>query len=364
MTTYGKGWLSKCGVVSGSTWGTPVAVGTGNLVEFLSENIGEDIAALGVEEISGNANYTDVLPSVTSAGGDLSLAMRYTGTQHDLIAMAFGSQASPVLAGTRYTSEYTMKNSLEGLFCTLVFAKQAAIWEWKSAKVNGLSISGSPGAFLQLNIPFICSALDTASTTNTSSQINALTSLSGDRTDVINWTHMTAYALPTSGGATLDEIKIQEFSFSIDNALSSVYASGNSGIIDEPKRDGFRTVSLSIKLDYYKDDYPTGGEWIAMYKAKTPFKFKFHFVNADDDRALVIMIPNAYPTGSVPRDVSGPALLEATLDFQCQMISSAPSGFTTSDTVALTSGVTVNPGSDITEEARIFTENDISSAWI
>jgi len=259
VPTYGKGFLTVGAYKNSAagTWGTPIQCGALNGLEFINEAIVTDSQFVQDAQVSGFAARLSGDKGNELHNGPVNLDMRYEGLQ-TLFASCFGTAGTPAQVGTNnlYKHVLQMNSSLEGIFGTLIFNKQVAIWEYTTAKLQGFKISCAQGQRAKVEFRFICQGLNfnTGSGTNNTTTITSVT-LPANR-DFALFSQMKVLVNDQASGALTsgtDDIYVSSFELNYqlpmpNNDVTTQF--GNK--VDEPVQDGFTTPVGVIMLSKYQ----------------------------------------------------------------------------------------------------------------
>ena len=358
----GKGFGAKTGLHKESVYGSPVAVGSGDLLRIISERIAVKCSTLEDRSIHGRAGQGAPDRGNLLIGGPIVSHLRYWNRpQILLLALAMGGCSVAEVASLVYACNLRLTDSLEGLFATLVIDKGARIYEYESIKVNTLDLKcliDGEGSRVTLSSEIIARDCNRSSAINTPTEIAALTMIDADYpAGYLLSTGLKAYLGAAEGGplGEDDEVGLKGFSLKLSNNLAQDLVESGNSLISEPLRADFRTVSLRLELGKYQLD-GSSDTWLDAYMSNTPLKCKLSFTGALITGAYYnqfnLYFPNLRITGA-PRNVSGPGLIEAPIDLIATMPTTAVSGMETGDELL---------DSDVLEEMRITLQNRQSTS--
>src|SRR5262245_8405748 len=124
----GKGALSVCGLKKATTWNTPVAAGAGDGVGYKSESFKSDVELIPDEALTGSVQQLTGDQGGKKFAGELVVPLRYEDVAYVAVAMIMGTAGAPTTVDTTAKKHVLkMANSLDGLFSTLAFDKQAKV---------------------------------------------------------------------------------------------------------------------------------------------------------------------------------------------------------------------------------------------
>ena len=354
----GKGWGSKTGIKKEAVYGTPAAVGSGDLLWLHSEQLITKYAKLFDDSISGSAGVKAPDAGNTIIKGSLKSYLRYWNKpQMLLLALGMGACGTAEVASPVYKTNLKLSSSLEGLFATLAIDKVAKIYEYESIKINDIELKctvSDIGSRIELTAGLIARDLDRASSVNTSAQIGNLTlSDASYPAGYVLSNQLTAYLAASSGGAlgAGNEIKLKGFSLKIENNLcDNLVESGNDGLISQPVRNGHRKVTLRLELGKYQLD-GSADTWNDAYMNNTALKCRLSFlgelISGSSYNRFDIYFPCLSITDS-QRNVSSTGLIEAPLELIASLPDAAVDGMENGDDLL---------DSDVLEEMRITLQN-------
>jgi hypothetical protein len=335
--TNSKGHLVKAGFKKATTWGTPVAVGSGDGLYLLRESIALGAPRIDDNSVGGSAQQRGADISAQTVAGTIEAPMRYEGRLNTMIALLFGTAGAPTGANP-YVHTFKIKDSLSALIGTLVLDKQVAsagvtTWEYDTVAVESMTIKSTAGsgeaARASITLELIGRTMNRTSVTNGATQITALTFPTAGH--LLH--HNLTVRMKTNAAGTLgvgDVLKVKTFELTFRNNLSKGLFYSGSAYLDQPDRENFVDVTGSILLDKYSLDTPGVTEFLAgtymMMDAEwtTGASAKFHF----DFPYLQII--------GGQRDLSGAGLIANPIPFKAFKPAAAPTGMTATDLVWLT----------------------------
>jgi len=257
----GKGYAARAAIGKETSWGSAVTVG--QMLPFTSESIEKAITKLASEYLDGSPARRGLTNSAISVQGDLSGEVIFDTTGG---TMTFEQliYAAVMNAGTRDATnglnKYTPATG-DGVQHTIAFEKDVSVWEIPGAKVNTLEISGEADSKIVFTAGIIGKTLlrtgDTGIVNNTAAF------------DAISYTDPTVLTFKDAvfrigdqvdALAAGDQVTIDQFTFTINNNLTDPqFASEDASHTDadltlEPVRNGFREVTLKIRIPRYTSD--------------------------------------------------------------------------------------------------------------
>lgn len=341
------------GFVQNTTWLTAVAVGAGRQIRALSfDDSGGGVGELTTEEIS-NANG-----SASHIGGELR-RVRMTGYCYygsnvaELLAYIFGTSGAPTNNTGSYTHTLTWTDLLTK-FMTLVVGKRASQkpWEYASVMARRLVIRGQGQGRLEWEMELIGGALDTDSSTNTTTELAALTIPNSTRPAV----RLTdgVLRINAQAGAALqssDAVTALGFELVMERPMAEDFGTG-SAVILQPAEDGENMVTLAVDLRSYDAEtwlnaWETGTSGVPTeYKADLTFSSGVT-PTSGNELTWTFSFPRMYVKGSPTAPVGGPQRISHRVLFHCLEAASAPTGMT-----------------GITKPVHLVVEDEDSSAYL
>lgn len=343
MSTYGKGFKSIAAFKKAATWGTPVACGAGDGVEYRQESLTPDARFIADEQVTGKASKLFGDKGNEFHSGDLEVDVRYEGLE-TFFAMALGTAGVPsqVSSDNAYKHVLKINDSKEGIFGTLVFNKQVGVWEYTTAKIGGFSLSIKNGERLKAKFPMIPQGLNinTSSGTNSNSTVGNIT-MPTNR-DFALFSQMVV-KINDGSGAALDNtnlVYLSEFEVALDNSYPTDDVTTRYGnLIDEPIQDGFTMVTGKLAFSKYFDGTGGNDTLIANLLSKTRKKMSVVFTgplaNGATNFQIALYFPDIqFSTGDA--NVGGAGRIPVNLNFEAHRRTSVPTGFTSGYTEAVT----------------------------
>lgn len=323
----GKGFESIAGFIKATTWGTAVAVSTGDAIRILNESISGGPEYLPDESINGTA-FRDVGDTGNELfEGSIECYLRYRGLDL-LIAMAFGTTAgaptNASVASAAYQQYFRPSDNLEGLFGTYCNDRTSSndIVEFDSAKVNAVTISATAGERVMASFDLVCRDFSNDSAINTDSSTWTDPD-SADNREFVIFEDATVYMEAEDQTLAVgDLVYPSEFSITLNNNLVGDVTTANAPNIDEPVRDGYADVSGSITFPVWGDgsgaDAAAGEKWEDAFFAKTNYALEINFTGStivsSYNNEFNIFLPNVEFTSN-DANIGGPGKIGHTLNF-------------------------------------------------
>lgn len=316
----------------GSTWDTPVAVGAGDGIRLKSEGLEGGEGRLANEDVGrpwGGA------PDRGPEGwrGPLNGDLYYGGNCGKLLAFWFGTSGSPTQTppstGTSYLHECSIDDTLDKFF-TFCAGKRSGQkwWEWASMKPNRLTLRGSGNRRVTFTLEGIASSLDKDSSTNTTTETDAVTvpSLQG----AVRFSDIT-FRINAQGGSALaggDKVSIASFELIAERAHDETYLADGTGVVAEPGEDSVGGVLLRVALRSYDAD-----TWIDAWKNGTVYKLDLKALGTDLDTGgtgadpyYLLEGPHAVVNRRPPAQTQGRGRIPHEVEFKLLPADSAPAG--------------------------------------
>jgi len=339
------------GFIQGTTWGTPVAVGAGRGLRLRSfDDSGGGHEPLPREDIG------DAYGSKFDKGGErrsvtLSGDAYYGGNVFELWAYMFGTSGAPTNNTGSYTHTLTMTDAI-AKFLTLCAGKRSSQkpWEYDSMIAQSLTIRGAGAGRVTYEIIFLGGTLDTASSTNTATEIQALTTPTLQQAMKFTDGVFRMNAASGSGLVAGDAFVILDFELSIARPLTEDFGTGSASML-QPCEDGpAADVMLSVTLrDYNTEQFITW--WNGVSEAtslKGDLIFSSGLTPASGlELTATFQFPELVVANEPDAPISGPTRIPHTIRFKCFEASSAPTGM-----------------SGVTKPVHLVVEDTDSSAYL
>jgi len=250
--------IKKCGVGAAGVWGTAVACGATDGIQFLSGQAKRD-ASVVVDESRGRAFPIDGTAGPIKCETSYKFNFRYAGFEL-LAAMLMGTAGAPVMQGTGPAYLHTFKWNTDpfGYMVSIAKSMVTYIEEIPTAKIVGITISGEVGPNpLTLELEVIGINKEVASTVNTlATWANVTLPTDADRNPVMF--SQTVFLMNSQSGTALavgDRIYPSKFSLSIKRKLKGEYngtfrttGTNPQDLVDEPSNDGFPEMKLTLEF--------------------------------------------------------------------------------------------------------------------
>lgn len=352
-----QGFLTKCGFrkETDETYNnTAVALTNSSLIPYKSESIQIQLKTKDDESLIGYAGKVgqDIIGKLYS--GSIDVVGQYQGLD-TLFACVLGHSqyylGTHQIETTAYRHIYVPDSNLHTDYWkvgeveyvndfvintkkirrgTLAINKVVSVWEYLSTMINKMTIKGNTEG-ITFTFDVLAGDLNTNSAVNTISLLNSLTFTSYP---TILFQELTATIGDFSISQEVSDIlKINEFEITIDNLLQSDLQTSESGLlIEEPVRNGFRSVSGSISFPRYSNDSGWyGNDFINNLINGSNKALKFEFVSSslagyEECYKLSIYLPTIKFQSGVP-NISNPSVVPHTLNFQAFIPSNYQRGF-------------------------------------
>lgn len=353
MVNYGKGYEATAGYAVASVWGTPVALGALDGIEYMNEDIDTDPDLIEDDGISGSPERREGDLGNKIFGGGMTAQARYQGLEV-LFAQALGIAGVPTQVPTvnAYTHALKIHSNLEGIFGTLCIKKNGKIFEYQTAKVTGFSIKHTQGKRAEVTFRFSIFdlAINTSSGTNTTTTFATVT-LPTNR-DFLLFNQLVVRANSQAGGAlgASDKLYISEFSMDFDGNFATDDVTTQFGNrIDEPIRDGYVNIKGSIQFSKLNDAATL--DMVALNLTKGRAKMDVTWTGpaiSTSTYLWALYFPNLQFRKGTPK-VPGAGRIPLQLDFSAYRVTTAPTGFT----AGYTGGVTMEIRSQLATDPLV-----------
>lgn len=334
------GYKAIMGVKIESSYRSAVVVDEKLLLR--SESINFDNENLMHDYLAGNASIPDTQRSFEPVSGSLEIDIPYTiktgiefisGTT--LIAAAMG--VVTYVAG-QGSNEITMQDDL-ARFVTLAWDKDVhatRVWEAVSCYINSMTLSCEAGQPLRASFDIQGYDLIIPGVGASTNAVSDLTSLPVDLPTLVMFDDFI-FRIGDHGGVLgdSDRIGISSFSITLNNNLTDVEqttidnTASHTDVLQpiQPKRNGFREVTLEIVIPRYDADT------FHVFEANdTPLQCDLLGVGPGAEE-FDIIFPNLKLT-NVETSVAGPEVVQQTLTFRCfRWVSTSDMTFTEGDSV-------------------------------
>lgn len=317
------------GFEQGSTWGTAVACGANDQVRTLTFNDGGGFEEQENQEV-GNA-YGEAADR-----GDEAREVVWTGNCYygsscgRLLSYIFGTSGAPTNNTGSYTHTLTMTDVLTK-FMTIIAGKRTGQkpWEYASMKARRLLLRAEGRGRLSWELTLVGGGLDKNSSTNTTTELAALTIRDSTR-PVLRLGDAT-FRINAQGGSALasttDDVQIVGFEMVIERQMPVDFGT-ESALVLEPFDDGDVNVMLTIDYRAYSSD-----TFIDAWDTdSTPTEYKADIVFSSgitpasgQELTWTFSFPRLQPKPSTT-PITGRNRIAHRVSFKCLEASSAPSG--------------------------------------
>lgn len=191
-----QGYAAKAAYKPASTWGTAVTLGSGDQVEYATEDVTPEIALIESDQINGEAlSGASDTGSINVQGSLAGMDGKYEGHERFVYDVFGDHTVAADGAGWNHKFDFALNNA--GRFGTLAIEKVVSgPHEIDSWKPMGLTITGEPNNFVKLDVLGIGRQLRTKDPgrTNDSSTTWSLPNIGGTPRDrrLIKFGHVTA----------------------------------------------------------------------------------------------------------------------------------------------------------------------------
>ena len=323
----------------GSTWGTAVAVGASDGIRILSEGIQGGRIALERPTVGlpwGDKPDTGAEVWRGPVSGDLF----YNANCGKFLSYVYGTSGAPTQTppstGTTYLHVCDLANSLTK-FMTLVLARRAQVgvatkWhEYDSAMMARVVYRGSGNGRVSWEADIIAANLDRDSSTNTTTQTDAVTvpTVLGAVRFPDGLFRLNAQA---SGAlsSTTDDVGIAGFELEIMRPLSpDDFLADGTGNLAQPAEQDACSVLLRVDLRSYDAD-----TYIAAWLAGTEYKADLKFLGtglapaSGSDPYFQFQFPRLVLAGQPQANIAGRGRIAHRVEFKALIASAAPTGMT------------------------------------
>lgn len=317
------------GLRKAATWHTPLACGAGHGLLIKSDGVKVGIKP-ELDDSAGQPWIQEADAGLQTVSGNLEAYMRYEG--FDLIlALLMGVAGVPsrIALTAAYSNSYTLASKVDGLFATLAMKKlTSTIWEFPSAKINEIKISGEMNKPLKISIGLIGDKLDRASTVNTTTTIATITV--PDASNRIFMNKDTVFRMNNQSGDALadtDKIYPSAFELTFSRPMDSEPVAGQDGVA-EPADNGFPASTLMLKFPRYNDaNNAFFSDWEAYTSKKIDITFTGATIEATNKYLFRILAPHL-KVEDPEAPMSGPGKIPMSMKCQLLGAAAAPAGMT------------------------------------
>lgn len=316
-----------CGLKKGTTWGTAAACGAEDGLLLLSDGIKPAIK-MEDDDSAGQQWVTDTDPGEMTCAGNIEMYARYEGFGR-LLALLMGSASvAQIAATTAYRHTVDMASQIYGLFGTLAEKKLVnKIWEYPSAKVHGLKLSGETNKPLKASFDLTCDRFIRDSLVNTVATMAGVTAAKGNR---IMMQSAAIFRLNNRDAAALgagDIIKPASFELTVSRPMDTDAVAGQAGTA-EPDDNGFPAVSLTLKFPRYNTANDAFFDaWEAGTPKKADITFTGKLIETGQYYSFTIRLPHLR-VDSPEAAVSGPGKIPFSMKLVGYGADTAPAGMT------------------------------------
>lgn len=341
--------------VQGSAWGTAVAVGSGRGIRTTSFS---DPPSPGHEPLPrehiGDAYEGDMDKGGQSRTYTTTHDLYYGGNCGELLAYIFGTSGAPTDNTGSYTHAITMADAL-AKFATWVADKGGSgtvPWEYASAMARRMTISGEGQGRVTVEIEWLGDALSTASSTNTSTEMDAVTLVAVNGGAVKHTDGV--FRVNAQGGAGLasptDDIAVSRWAVIIERPLSLDFLTGSANIAQPCEENVAATVRVEFTLRSYTDttwvDYWNGSSAPVELKADMTYSSGFT-PSGGLEMTYLFQFPRLILAEEPPAPIPGKDRIPHTIVMMGLEAASAPTGM-----------------SGITKPAHAVVEDEDSGAYL
>lgn len=320
----------------GSTWGTAVAVGASDGLRITSESIQGGTAPL--ERAAVGFPWGDIIDEgAESWRGTISGDLFYNANCGKFVSYVFGTSGAPTQTppstGTTYLHVCDLANSL-AKFYTLTLARKAVSgdsqkWhEYASCMTARVTFAGTGNGRVTWTAELIANAMDRASSTNTTTQTDAVTvpTVLG----AVRFKDGLFRYNAQAGGAlasTTDDYSISGFELEVSRPLSLDFLADGTTSIAQPAEEDACSVMLRVDLRSYDTD-----TWKAAWSAGTEYKADLKFTGAGlapasgSDPYFEFQFPRLVVASDPQANIAGRGRIAHRVEFKCLTASAAPTG--------------------------------------
>jgi len=283
----GKGVLTQCGISTPASWGASWAA-VDTAIPFDEEGIEEAIEVLEDAALEGKAGKRAPDQGLIKIAGSLSGDLDYYNWG-SLIKAAMGAESGGV---------YTLSDELDEMR-RIEFDKGVSRHRLDSFKVEQMIISGEKGKILRIQFDIVGHQ---ASRSATAFPSISCTNRSRVKYSVSSTNSLIRIANQDDALAAGDAVGWESFKLTLKNNLNPDDATNESPYALEPVRDGFREVSLDIKIPRYTAD--TYNTW-----KTTPTLLQADLYFTDGTKTFKIEIPELKILNGFDMNIPGPGVI-------------------------------------------------------
>lgn len=283
----GLGTLAKIAVGTVSTWGD-VWSAVNTLIPATEESITHEIQMIENAVLEGKASKRTADLGLVVIGGGFKTDLDYYNSGA-LLTAAMG-----VATGTVYTFEDNLGDILR-----MEIEKSVSRWRINSLKIQRMVIEATKGGIFTVTFDIIG-----MTPTRSATAFPSLSLTTPARVRFSNSTSNSYFRLGDQADAltSSDNQGIEMIRFTVNNNLKADDATNESRYVLEPLRNGFRDVSLGIKLPRYSADTLT--DW---KDAGTKLQAAMYCTNGS--KSILFEMPELIITGGLGVNVPGPQVL-------------------------------------------------------
>jgi hypothetical protein len=307
-----------------TVWGTAVAAGAGDGIKINNHTIVKTVEN-HMDSPLGCAFVTEQDQGEQAVAGDIEAFLRYDSLDL-LIALAMGATGgapSQQGATTAYAQSFTLANTLDALFATLVLENNVNIDEYPGLKVAGFTIAGEINAPVTITFHVICDKRETDSVTNTDVTFANVTFTETKNRVIFG---QGVYRMNDASDIALaagDAIYPSAFELVFQRNLAGKYTRAGFDYIDEPSSDGEPTITLQLTFPRYTTKTPFT-DWDADTIKKLDITFTGAEIEAPYNRVFLLSFPNLKTADANLEYVKEIMPYEVT--FTCLPADAAPAG--------------------------------------
>ena len=246
------------GMASGTTWGSPIAMGTLDGVMASIDEIslqGDSIADVGEGGSFGEIQFMDVIRHTTTP--TFTIPMRRTGNQNMFWAHLVGNDTKAGTSPTTHSFNWTDESTL---FATVAIEiNDADIIEWGSLKTTAITIEPDGDGFMQWVVSTIGDTINIAgNATNAGSDFNNLTFITQTLRIPFRETRLRINEQEGGSLGSSNEINALSFSLAINRAYDNEELNrGASTGVEYQTLEPIRNDHTEIILGFDTPDYTT-----------------------------------------------------------------------------------------------------------
>lgn len=254
-TNYNIGFKQTAG-----SWGTGIALGTGDKYEFISEGQNPDIQLIRSAALNGSPFRGPGLKGNEFHSGPIRFPLDYE-TAHKIIGLAFGSSAAPVQQGTAlsWLHEAVVAASDKGIMTDICFWQNdaAVVREYPSVKWGDLTLSIKAGEEPYIEVQ--CTPIRLITDQSGLNDISSLANVTQRATpQYVEFKDLSMFLANRSTGTPLDEPHDEFFISGFElrltkNLRTQSVTTRNAPYVDEPIRNNFFDVGFTVTVAEIED---------------------------------------------------------------------------------------------------------------